>query len=374
MDLFKKSKKTETVAAPKTVPGAQREGLEFIIMPELIADKDGQKHGQAQTGFIPPAATPPQTPAAAPASVPAPLSRRKLWIVLGAAFGLLIFATLGYLTYEKYFNNAESDSPLPGITVDEEKTAARDSDKDGLSDAREKELATRTDDADSDGDGLADGDEADVYGSDPLLPDSDGDKFDDGQEVANSFSPAQNSSQKAGADELRRWQSGIERYGLHEPTPTTLQLKKTPSSPDQPKAEYQNAVYFYSISLAQVLAYRESADRTQVGIHISGATDLDPDFNTDPIFVSTLVLAGNQTLREGVETQYPQGRYDKLTEGKVGQWNSVTLTGVKGEPCSQTKTFVANKSTVIVLTQTCEDMAAFTPFYQDIVQSFKFTK
>src|SRR3989338_8791322 len=166
MDLFKKSKKTETVAAPKAVPGAQREGLEFIIMPELIADKDGQKHGQAQTGFIPPAATPPQTPAAAPASVPAPLSRRKLWIVLGAAFGLLIFATLGYLTYEKYFNNAESDSPLPGITVDEEKTAARDSDKDGLSDAREKELATRTDDADSDGDGLADGDEADIYGSD----------------------------------------------------------------------------------------------------------------------------------------------------------------------------------------------------------------
>lgn len=363
----------------KAATDVQREGLEFIVMPQMPeAEERGKERGATPKTMPPtqavPPAMPPKGPEASAAAEPAPHGKRKFWIVVGAALGLLILGGLGYLTYEKYFNKIEGDKPLPDITVDDDKLAAKDTDKDGLSDGREKELGTKAGDPDSDGDGLADGDEADVYGSDPLLPDTDGDKFDDGQEVAGSFSPAQNSSQKAGADDLRKWQSGIEQYGLHEPTKTTLQLKKNLAAPGQPKNEYQNAAYFYSVALPQVLAFRESADRTQVGIYITGSSDLDPDFNTDPIFINTAVLAGNQTLKEGVLALFPQGQYAKLTESKLGQWDAVTLEGVKGEPCPQTKTFVRNKSTAIVLTQTCEDMAAFTPFYQDILQSFKFTQ
>ncbi|NCD01037.1 hypothetical protein EOL94_03020 [bacterium] len=42
---------------------------------------------------------------------------------------------------------------------------------------------------DSDGDGLIDIDEVNVYGTDPLNPDSDGDGYNDGQEVRNGYDP-----------------------------------------------------------------------------------------------------------------------------------------------------------------------------------------
>ncbi|WP_422758733.1 hypothetical protein [Paenarthrobacter sp. C1] len=65
-----------------------------------------------------------------------------------------------------------------------------DRDRDGLSDARERELGTDPTRADTDGDGLGDGVEvtgsANTYGhkaTNPLNPDTDGDKLPDGREV-----------------------------------------------------------------------------------------------------------------------------------------------------------------------------------------------
>ena len=58
-----------------------------------------------------------------------------------------------------------------------------DSDNDGLSDARERELGTNPNNPDTDGDGLSDGDEVLVYKTNPLNPDSDNDGLSDGDEV-----------------------------------------------------------------------------------------------------------------------------------------------------------------------------------------------
>lgn len=64
-----------------------------------------------------------------------------------------------------------------------------DTDGDGLSDAKEKEIGTNPNKADSDGDGLIDGDEVLVWKTNPQNPDTDGDTYLDGEEVKNGYTP-----------------------------------------------------------------------------------------------------------------------------------------------------------------------------------------
>jgi len=64
-----------------------------------------------------------------------------------------------------------------------------DTDKDGLTDAREAELGTSPTNADTDDDGLFDFEEVETYHTDPLNPDTDGDSYKDGEEVQNGYNP-----------------------------------------------------------------------------------------------------------------------------------------------------------------------------------------
>jgi len=64
-----------------------------------------------------------------------------------------------------------------------------DSDGDGLSDAQEEELGTNRLAIDSDDDGLTDKDEVQIYNTNPLDPDTDGDTYLDGQEVKSGYNP-----------------------------------------------------------------------------------------------------------------------------------------------------------------------------------------
>ena len=64
-----------------------------------------------------------------------------------------------------------------------------DSDADGLTDEREKELGTDPESADTDGDGLLDKQEVEIYETDPNNPDTDGDGFLDGEEVKGGYDP-----------------------------------------------------------------------------------------------------------------------------------------------------------------------------------------
>ena len=67
---------------------------------------------------------------------------------------------------------------------------SRDSDKDGLTDVREKSLGTNPNRFDSDEDGLNDQQEIEVYETDPLDSDTDDDGYLDGHEVKHGYNPA----------------------------------------------------------------------------------------------------------------------------------------------------------------------------------------
>jgi hypothetical protein len=65
----------------------------------------------------------------------------------------------------------------------------KDTDADGLTDNREKQLGTNPLKSDSDSDDLFDKEEVDFYKTDPLNPDTDGDGVNDGQEQKNGTNP-----------------------------------------------------------------------------------------------------------------------------------------------------------------------------------------
>ena len=64
-----------------------------------------------------------------------------------------------------------------------------DSDADSLTDSEEIALGTNINLIDSDFDGLSDYEEVRVYGSDPLNADTDGDGYQDGEEVEGGYNP-----------------------------------------------------------------------------------------------------------------------------------------------------------------------------------------
>lgn len=67
--------------------------------------------------------------------------------------------------------------------------ASADADSDGLSNIQELALNTDPNNNDTDADGLLDGDEVNIYLTNPLVLDSDGDRISDGWEIANGFDP-----------------------------------------------------------------------------------------------------------------------------------------------------------------------------------------
>ncbi|HBH16784.1 MAG TPA: hypothetical protein DDW92_00755 [Candidatus Veblenbacteria bacterium] len=128
-----------------------------------------------------------------------PPSRRwLLWVGIGVL--VLVVAAGG-----AWFWWSRSSQPAPAITeqpVLEETTpqlqpeltepapaVTGDIDGDGLTDTEEQALGTDPRRADSDEDGLFDREESVIYKSNPLMFDSDGDSFGDGQEVQNGYSP-----------------------------------------------------------------------------------------------------------------------------------------------------------------------------------------
>lgn len=86
----------------------------------------------------------------------------------------------------------QQETTAPTTTVQPQTPAyvqTVDSDKDGLDDAREKEIGTDPNNPDTDGDGLSDGDEVIIWKTNPLNPDTDGDGYPDGTEVKNGYNP-----------------------------------------------------------------------------------------------------------------------------------------------------------------------------------------
>ena len=298
---------------------------------------------------------------------PKKASKLKYWLFLGTIAGL---AGISYLVYAIFFAQTVRDKKLPDITMDEP-TRNSDSEQDGLTDQEEARSATNPAKADTDGDGLADGDEVNIYGSDPLLYDTDSDTFDDGREVARKFSPLTNSRDPADAIELKKWTDGIAKFGLHEPTPTTLKLKAAISEAES-GTSYENKKFGYAIAIPTVLAVREGTEGRSVGVYVKDTTP-DPDIDFDPITLTAAVKVTGQTLQEWVATQYPPGDESKIfSEIEVNSLKGQQIRGIMGEECAANKTFFAKGESVFIITLRCNDLASFVELYDQIVQSFKF--
>lgn len=123
--------------------------------------------------------------------------------------------------------NIKNDTILFGEPVD--------SDKDGLDDAREKELGTNPNNPDTDGDGLTDGQEILVYHTNPLNPDTDGDGLNDGDEIlvwkTNPLNPDTDGDGYPDGEEVKNGYNPLGRGRLlHSPTstvPVVTTTKKT---------------------------------------------------------------------------------------------------------------------------------------------------
>ena len=84
-----------------------------------------------------------------------------------------------------------------------------DPDGDGLTDEIESAYGTNPYVPDSDGDSLFDGQEVNTYGTDPLNPDTDGDGLIDEEEVSyTSTNPLNPDSEGDGVDDLTEYRNG----------------------------------------------------------------------------------------------------------------------------------------------------------------------
>jgi len=153
---------------------------------------------------------------------------KKFLIILIVVLAVVLLAAASWWVYSQYFNGQDSQNNLEDLNSDDslsdilqdlnDDTGSQDSegdyvndqpvseefeefykdsyyeefedaDSDGLSDSEELSLGTNPARVDTDFDGLSDFDELNVYFTDPVNADSDGDGYLDGIEVDNGYNP-----------------------------------------------------------------------------------------------------------------------------------------------------------------------------------------
>ncbi|TSA46537.1 hypothetical protein D4R52_00350 [bacterium] len=355
----------------KPDPRSDDKDLEFMVMPKTNPNAP-QPRVEPQPAIH---QNPPPSAKPSPLTLPEEPKSNKLWIILGTALVIVILAVVGYFFYNKSTDTSKNTGNNNTSTPAPDTSAAdlnKDTDKDGLTDTDEAKLGTSATNPDTDGDGVADGDEVHVYASDPLLLDSNANGYDDGQEIANGYSPVLKSADKATADIIQTWQTNIAQYGLHEPTITTLKLKVSNSQTDVPGPVYVNSVYKYSVQVPPILAYREGNAGQQLGIYIAGTTPQDTDVTGDPISITSAAKLPTQSIKDWINLQFPADQYGKTMDLVGGATAGIELVGVKNEVCPQNKTIFSKNSDVLIVTWTCNTMTPYEPYYDKIVKSFKF--
>lgn len=188
---------------------------------EKAAAKASASRGLAGSGLERPAVFQPKTspsPEDKEDSADSKDNLKKILILSSFALGILLILGGAWYGYAKFFKGSSSNTPLDSTAKEQDKNGGKsipkeeeqkenipaapqqaanepivaqpvDTDQDGLTDDEEKQLGTNQNKVDTDDDGLFDREEVKVYKTDPLNPDTDGDKFLDGDEVKNGYNP-----------------------------------------------------------------------------------------------------------------------------------------------------------------------------------------
>lgn len=182
------SQETQKIAIPKSAQAKKSEEKYRIrVMPKEFLGKDSSLSVQKKEVEkpVPPPPPPPPKPVEKKPQVKAPVvpkkKKSKLPIFLGI-FGLLFLLLIAAGAYV-LLQSIQEDDPIdePPPIVDE---TPEDEDQ---TDDEEPVVEIRPG-VDTDSDGLTDREEA-LYGTDARNPDSDGDSFNDGNEVFHRFDP-----------------------------------------------------------------------------------------------------------------------------------------------------------------------------------------
>lgn len=130
------------------------------------------------------------------------ISYRKIIIIFITVIALVAVVFLGLLFQKRQQPLPDSSGlgSLSGPTAQQQKILdeananfkeleKNDSDLDGISNEEETRLGTNLVSVDSDSDGLLDKDEIEIWKTDPLKADTDGDGHADGYEVRRGYNP-----------------------------------------------------------------------------------------------------------------------------------------------------------------------------------------
>lgn len=144
---------------------------------------------------------------------------KNLKIVIFILLGVLIIA--GAVFAVIYF---QKDNPVD--VVDDENINIEDMDLDD--DVEEEQDETEGDDLDSDNDGLTDDEENNIWFTDPGNPDTDGDGYEDGDEVDNGYDPlVAGSARLEDRNDISNWQTYTsEKYGFEFKCPIDWQTNQ----------------------------------------------------------------------------------------------------------------------------------------------------
>jgi pSer/pThr/pTyr-binding forkhead associated (FHA) protein len=207
----------------------------------------------------------------------------------------------------------------------------RDVDGDGLSNIREYEYATDSNNPDTDGDGLTDGEEVDRYDTKPKNPDSDGDSWLDGREVKEEGTSPNN--RDTDGDNL---QDNVDPDPGHLPTSTPIPTHTPTSTPSPiftitlPPTQSPPDINFTDDDGDGLTYGEEKALGTNPGKADTDGDNLSDykevkEYKTDPTDVDTDSdgMNDNNEIERGTNpNKRPRIMYDFVTKANKAVWMS----------------------------------------------------